>query len=397
MELDWTDPLFIHKIKLTISKGNILTNDKEFGFGDGKISGCMGLFLGIMNLLGVLAFYFPEYLTTPEMRQVYSVENMRRLMIFTIFLSISFGCFTILRGQYRRLGISGILFTSLALIAGGPFVPVKDFPSDMPYVGLDWLILSLLGSGMIFLFIERAFPYKKDQQVFRQEWGLDMTHFTINHLLVGASLLVANAFAPTFFGWAQIGIIQGFVTGLPFFLELFLCLLAADMVQYSFHRAMHEVPWLWRLHAVHHCPNQMDWLAGSRQHFLELVLTRSFVLVPIFILGFEKSVIDSYVVSVGFQAVLNHSNVHFKFGFLEKIFVTPQFHHWHLSSDKEAIDKNSAAHLSFIDTIFGTRVQSKEEWPQEYGIVGRQLPASYWAHMTYPFKSDFWKKEQPTK
>ena len=50
----------------------------------------------------------------------------------------------------------------------------------------------------------------------------------------------------------------------------------------------------------------MDWLAGSRQHILELLITRTLVLAPIYVLGFSKEVIDAYIVIVGFQAVFNH-------------------------------------------------------------------------------------------
>ena len=53
----------------------------------------------------------------------------------------------------------------------------------------------------------------------------------------------------------------------------------------------------------------MDWLAGSRQHLLELLLTRTLILGPIFVLGFSKEIIDAYIVVVGFQAVFNHANV----------------------------------------------------------------------------------------
>ena len=62
-------------------------------------------------------------------------------------------------------------------------------------------------------------------------------------------------------------------------------ILVADLVQYWTHRAYHEVPALWRLHAVHHSVKSMDWLAGSRQHILELILTRTLVLAPIFVLS----------------------------------------------------------------------------------------------------------------
>ena len=79
---------------------------------------------------------------------------------------------------------------------------------------------------------------------------------------------------------------QGWVAGaaLPG-AQLFLIILVADLVQYWTHRAYHEVPLLWRLHAVHHSAKSMDWLAGSRQHILELLITRTLVLAPIFVLG----------------------------------------------------------------------------------------------------------------
>jgi sterol desaturase/sphingolipid hydroxylase (fatty acid hydroxylase superfamily) len=368
-----------------------------FEFGQGQISGFLAVLLGGLNLLAVIAFHFPEYLSTPEVRKAYDVEVLRLVLSVSIFVSVFCGCFTILRGQYRRYGLTGLTLTFLCLVLGGPFVPVGDFPENTPYIGLDWLILDLIGSAFIFIMIEKAFPYKKDQPILRPQWSLDGIHFAINHLLIGASLLVANSFAPTFFSWAQWSVVQKFVTGLPFGIELLLCVFVADLFQYMAHRSLHEVPWLWRLHAVHHCPENMDWLAGSRQHFFELVMTRALVLVPIFVLGFEKKVIDAYVIIVGIQAVFNHANVRIDFGFLKNIIVTPQFHHWHHSSDSVAIDKNYAAHFSFIDRLFGTDIKTDQEWPKEYGIVGRQLPANYLAHFTYPFKPSFWKKDLPTK
>ena len=73
----------------------------------------------------------------------------------------------------------------------------------------------------------------------------------------------------------------------------------------------------------------MDWLAGSRQHILELLLTRTLVLALIFVFGFSKEVIDAYIVIVGFQAVFNHANVSVRLGLLRYLIVTPNFHHWH--------------------------------------------------------------------
>jgi sterol desaturase/sphingolipid hydroxylase (fatty acid hydroxylase superfamily) len=145
------------------------------------------------------------------------------------------------------------------------------------------------------------------------------------------------------------------------------------------------VPLLWRLHAVHHSAKHMDWIAGSRQHVLEIVLTRTLVLAPIFVLGFAKEVIDAYIIVVGFQAVFNHANVNVRLGPLRYLIVTPNFHHWHHSQDTEAIDRNYAAHFAFIDHLFGTAVQSPRAWPARYGVLGNYVPDGFWAQLKFPF------------
>ena len=155
-------------------------------------------------------------------------------------------------------------------------------------------------------------------------------------MIVGFVLLATNLLVHKLFGWAAKDGIRAWVQDLPFFVALFLIVLVADLVQYWTHRAYHEVPVLWRLHAVHHSVKSMDWLAGSRQHILELIITRTLVLAPIFVLGFSKEVIDAYIVIVGFQAVFNHANVSVRLGPLRYVIVTPNFHHWHHSRTPRA-------------------------------------------------------------
>ncbi|MEJ7804511.1 MAG: sterol desaturase family protein, partial [Telluria sp.] len=50
----------------------LLRQDGELKRGMGLVSGVVALCLGILCLLGVLAFHFPQYLTTPELRRNYN-------------------------------------------------------------------------------------------------------------------------------------------------------------------------------------------------------------------------------------------------------------------------------------------------------------------------------------
>lgn len=92
-----------------------------------------------------------------------------------------------------------------------------------------------------------------------------------------------------------------------------------------------------------------------------------------------------YIVIVGFQAVFDHANVHLPWGPLRYLIVTPDFHHWHHSSEKVAIDKNYAAHFAFIDYLFGTAVKTDRQFPEKYGAVGSRLPDGYLKQQVDPF------------
>ncbi len=358
----------------------------EIKAGRGMASGVIALTLACLCLLGAIAFHFPEYLTTPQLRKSYNVDVMRQLLYWSLVIAGGVALFNMVFGRVRWLSAGTFMLIGLTLFLGAHKVEVDpNFPDNTPYIGLDWFILDLLGSSLIFVFIEKLFPLRRDQPVFRAEWQTDFHHFIVNHMVVGFVLLATNLAVHKLFGWAAKDGIQGWVQGLPFVAALFLIVLVADLVQYWTHRAYHEVPLLWRLHAVHHSVKSMDWMAGSRQHILELLITRTLVLAPIFVLGFSKEVIDAYIVVVGFQAVFNHANVSVRLGPLRYVIVTPNFHHWHHSQDTEAIDKNYAAHFAFLDHLFGTAVQSDRKWPAQYGVVGDYVPQGFFAQFKFPF------------
>ncbi|HSW14958.1 MAG TPA: sterol desaturase family protein [Solimonas sp.] len=353
--------------------------------GSGRVSGVIALSLALLCLLGVIAFHFPEYMSTPELRKQYSVDRLRQLMLVGLVISGGLSLANIILDRQRWLSATAFIVVLLAIAGGGPTVQIGQFPTDTPYIGMDWFILDLLGSTMVFVLLEKLFPLYREQPVFRFEWQTDFTHFIVNHFLVGVTLLIVNFLIHRFFGWAIYAPLQDTVQGLPFFVELFACLLAADLVQYWTHRAYHEVPFLWRFHAVHHSTKVMDWMAGSRLHLLEVVTTRVSILGVLYVLGFSKNVMDVYIIIVGFQAVLNHANVSLPWGPLKYLIVTPDFHHWHHSSDRAALDRNYAAHFAFIDYLFGTVAKTDRRFPEKYGVLGDYMPSGFVKQQLFPF------------
>ena len=350
-------------------------------------SSVLALTLAILCLLGVAAFHYPQYLTTPELRQAYSPDMIRHVLLVALVLSGSISLLNVLFRRRRNLNAVAGALVLISIAAGGSHVPVADFPDHTPYIGLDWFILDLLGSTIIFAALEKLFPLYKGQLLFRKEWQTDMMHFAFNHFIVGLALLTVNFAIHRLFGWMLNESVHDAVQATPFIPQLLLCILVADLVQYWFHRSYHEVPFLWRFHAVHHSAKTMDWLAGSRQHMLELICTRVGVLGALYVLGFEKNVMDIYIVIVGFQAVFNHANVHLPWGPLKYVFVTPDFHHWHHSSDDVAIDRNYAAHYAFLDHLFGTAIKGQEGFPEKYGVQGDYMPDGFVKQQKFPFTS----------
>ncbi|MEM7377044.1 MAG: sterol desaturase family protein [Pseudomonadota bacterium] len=350
--------------------------------GRGRVTGVIALALSCLCLLAALAFHFPSWLTTPELRARYDVELLRGVMFAAMVTAAGLATWNLIRARSRAMACWSVAALALTWVLGGSRIPVGAVQTGTPYLGLDWLILGLLGTATVFIAIEKAIPHRA-QAVFRKGWQLDLTYFAVNHLLIGVSLIAANH------ALAVLGLTERtatWVTELPLWAAILGAALVADFCQYWVHRALHEWPWLWRIHAIHHSVETMDWLAGSRLHIFETLIVRLAVLIPLYAAGFSTAAIDGYIVVVGFHAVFNHANVSVNIGWLRYIVVTPNFHHWHHGSERAAIDRNYAAHFAFLDHLFGTAVQSERAWPARYGVNGETVPRGFWGQLFYPLR-----------
>ncbi|WP_288132284.1 sterol desaturase family protein [Microbulbifer sp.] len=362
-----------------------LDRNSEFRFGEGKISGYLSITLGTLSLLAVLAYRYPAYLTTIELRQVYDAEFLQQLLKYGMYFSLFFGLLTFFLNRRKRMGITGIGLTVSGFLLGGYDIPVGPVEPVRLSLGVDWLILAFLGSVGVFMTLEKLFPKYRNQVILRDEWGLDLFYFCFNHLMISAILIYGNYHA-SHFHWAVSESVQQAVQSVPLLIQVCLIVICADFVLYWEHRLYHEVRVLWPVHAVHHSVESMDWLAGSRGHFIQVFSERAMVMVPLYLLGADQAALDIYVAFAALQAILIHCNLRFSFGPLKYIFVTPQFHHWHHSSEKPAIDTNYSAHTVLFDRVFNTYHMPEEHWPAEYGTTVR-LPRSYLGQLLYPIQS----------
>jgi lathosterol oxidase len=358
----------------------------EFKLGKGQISGYLSAGLGILSLCGVICFLFPRLLTSEQFRATYSVEFARWTLLTGLIAAYFLGIVSYVLNYSKRIAWIGIGTSLLASLLGGSRIEVQPFESTRYSLGLDWFALSFLFSMLIFVPIEKAFALRKDQPILRAGWRTDLAYFAVAHLGIQFIFLFVNAFSDVLFGWAVNARFQGIVRSLPVWLQFLFATLLADLMQYATHRLHHNIPLLWRFHAIHHSSHTMDWLAGSRTHLVEVFLTRALVMLPLYLCGFSEGALNAYVILVGVQAVAIHANLGLDFGPLRYVLATPQFHHWHHSKDRQYMDANYAVHLPVIDMLFGTFRCPKGQWPAEYGIVSGEPPETFWGQLLHPFR-----------
>jgi len=354
--------------------------------GSGWLSGVLSAALGLIGLGAVVCFHFPQLFTTPEARALYPIPYVRALLHVVLVAAFLLGIASLTLRRNKALGTVGVTATLVAALLGGSRVPVEDELARGPFLGLDWFLLNLIVYSLVFIPLERLFARRPEQGVFRPGWRTDLAYFFVSSLLVQLLTILTLQPAMIFFDWAVIPAVRDTVRAWPGVLQFLALLLVADLTQYWVHRSFHAVPALWRFHAVHHSAEQMDWLAGSRLHLVDIAVTRGLTYVPIYVLGFAEGPLLAYLVVVSAQATFIHANVRFEFGLLKWVIATPQFHHWHHAAEAEAADKNFAVHLPVIDAVFGT-MHLPRRWPTAYGIsAGDQAPDGFWRQLVWPIR-----------
>src|ERR1700720_2651324 len=208
-------------------------SEPYFRFGEGKIRGWISVVLGSLSVLGVLCFHFPDYLTTPQLRAAYTVDEMRYLLGAGMIFSAAFGFVTFALNRHKLMGAIGISLTLLAMWGGGATAQVGPRYAAPGYIGLDWFILDLLLSAMIFIFLEKLWPHLRAQAILRPDWWHDSRYFLLNHLLICVYAFAATIFAPTFFTWAINHDLQAFVSSLPGTVQFVMAIVLAELVEYT--------------------------------------------------------------------------------------------------------------------------------------------------------------------
>jgi sterol desaturase/sphingolipid hydroxylase (fatty acid hydroxylase superfamily) len=332
-------------------------------------------------ILGVvLCFLFPEYLTTPGIRSHYPLTLIRQALFFGMWFTLALGFAALVFLPHKRVSTLALFVLLCAYLLGGSQAPLKEeYDSFVVRMGLDIFLLDLFVLGAIFIPLEALFPLRKSQPLIRPEFRTDLVYFAVSHLGFQAIALATNYPVERWLNLHAGGVL---LAATPLWVQIPLGLIIADFCQYVVHRSFHTGV-LWRFHAVHHSIKALDWLAGSRLHLVDIIVTRGAVFAALFV-SVSSEALPIIVLILAFQTVWIHSNTRWGGGWLEYVFITPRLHHWHHADNAKSYDTNFAVQFSFIDRIFGTFHAPRNVWPDSYG-VSDSPPNGYIDQFVWPF------------
>jgi sterol desaturase/sphingolipid hydroxylase (fatty acid hydroxylase superfamily) len=329
---------------------------------------------------------WPGLFATPELAPLRNWSGLRLLVHLVLISAYALALLSLLLRPRKAIGATALLVALSATLLGGSAVQARESADWGIFFGIDFFAVNMVATGLMFAPIERLLPHRADQRLFRPEWREDLFYYLVSSMLV--QILTFLALAPSGFINAHSGGLAGIraaIAGQPWLLQFVEVAVLTDFVQYWFHRSFHRFPFLWGFHAVHHSARSMDWLAGSRMHFVEIVLLRSVTSLPLLTLGFAPSVAQAYIGFIYVYASLVHANLRGDFDWIGRFVVTPRFHHWHHAIEAEAVDKNFAVHFPLLDRLFGTFHLPPSRWPSGYGVP-ENVPSGYRAQFAYPFR-----------
>ena len=244
----------------------------------------------------------------------------------------------------------------------------------VPKIALDiarmaaWLVIL----SAVFAPLERLFPLHR-QKLFRRQAAVDIGYYFINGLVPGLILGAPMSIVAYLSHRLMPGIVVGTIAAWPMWARACAAMVVGEVGYYWAHRLSHEIPFLWRFHAVHHRAEEIDYLVSSRAHPVDFVWSRIGLLTPLFALGlvnpmrFTDGVIPAIVLLAGsFWGYFIHANLRWRLGPFEQLLATPGFHHWHHTHGLQR-NCNYSTMLPWVDRIFGT-LHLPTTWPARYGI-----------------------------
>ena len=241
---------------------------------------------------------------------------------------------------------------------------------------------------VLFAPLEYIFAVRREK-FFHAGWSTNLGWYFVNSLATVALLAPPLALIAIAVHAVLPEAVTGAAASLPLWARMILAMIVGEIGFYWGHRWSHEIPLLWRFHAVHHSAEHLNFLVNTRAHPVDMLFTRMCGMVLLFATGLASAVgskpdvVPMVVLFVGtLWSFFIHANLRWRLGPLEELLSSPIFHHWHHTRDDHQ-DHNYASMLPVMDRVFGTHYVPRH-WPAAYGTA-TPMPASLTGQLLEPF------------
>jgi sterol desaturase/sphingolipid hydroxylase (fatty acid hydroxylase superfamily) len=249
--------------------------------------------------------------------------------------------------------------------------------------------------SLIIWLLEIAFPWRKNQSIFRKDFWLDTFYMFFNFFIFNLIIFIAlsnttetifNDFLAAF-GLSTKSFQLIDANQLPMVLQLFIFFIINDFTQWNIHRLLHKNEFLWQFHKVHHSVKEMGFSAHLRFHWMETVVYKTMLYIPLSIIGgfnIENVIfIHFFNLTIGH---FNHANIGWDYGWLKYIFNNPKMHIWHHAKTlPNKYGVNFGLTLSIWDYLFKTNYIPKNGRDTEIGFSkDEEFPKNFFEQEIYP-------------
>ncbi len=163
-----------------------------------------------------------------------------------------------------------------------------------------------------------------------------------------------------------------------------------DLLVYWQHRLMHRIPWLWRLHQVHHCDEDFDVSLAVRFHPIEIALSMGIKLAAIALLGTPAAAVLIFELALSAGALWTHTRLalpHRLELWARWIIITPTLHRIHHRLEKSDQDSNFGSTISLWDFLFRSFRADAQSTTVGFGTLPRtQTPHTLFGLLLFPFR-----------
>lgn len=215
------------------------------------------------------------------------------------------------------------------------------------------IVLALL---LVLLACQRVWPRRGEASPPRRRWrnlGLAAIGTAVVYLALPVSAVSFAAIVQNH-GFGLLAL-----TPWPGIIESALAIAVLDLAIYWQHRWFHQLPWLWRIHRVHHSDTQFEVTLGLRFHPAEILLSMLYKFAVIIALGPSAAAVALYEVLLATFALITHADVALPGQWdrrLRIVLVTPDWHRVHHSVHRNETDSNYGNLLTLWDRLFASRI-----------------------------------------